>query len=151
MKWLLALTFLAGTAYSQQYGVWPPPSGGGGSSPWVASGGAVTLVSTGQFYNKTFTASGNIDWNNGNTQLVQLTTGQTYAPTFSNPQDGAKYTLLLAQPVTGMPATITLPTAVHFNASPVFSASVNLTDIVTLVYSATSGHYYADYSTGYAP
>lgn len=145
MRLILFIWLLALTTYS--WGSVEVPAAG----PWVVSGSSVTLTIPGQFYNKIFIASGNIDWNNGNTQLVQLTTGQTYAPTFSNPKDGAKYTLLLAQPVTGSVATITLPTSVHFTTAPTFSASVNLTDIVTLVYSASSTHYYGGYSIGYAP
>lgn len=124
--------------------VWSTP-------PWTATAGAVSLTAVGQFYNPIFSATTNVDWNNGNTQIFQLTTGQTFAPTFSNPHDGAKYTLILAQPTSGSVATITLPSSVHFTAAPTFSASVNLTDIVTLVYSASSTHYYGGYSIGYTP
>ena len=129
-------------------------NGGTGStsyipSPWLSTG-LVTQLIAGQFYSQTYAAGGNINWNQGNTQLVQLTSGQNYSPTFSNPQDGAKYTLILREPASGSPAIISLPAAVHFTNVPTYSG-VGYLDIVTMVYLAATGDYYAGFSLGYTP
>jgi hypothetical protein len=85
-----------------------------------------------------------IDWSAGNTQHVILTSGPgtPVALTFTNPQPGARYTLILKQDGTGG-RTVTWPATFRTgSAGPItLSTAPNATDYVGLQYNGVDGKY----------
>ena len=85
-----------------------------------------------------------IDWSAGNTQHVILTSGPgtPVALTFTNPQPGARYTLILKQDATGG-RTVTWPGTFRTgSAGPItLSTAPNATDYVGLQYNGVDGKY----------
>lgn len=77
-----------------------------------------------------------VDFNAGNIQTMTLTGNATL--TFSNPQNGATYRLIITQDVTGS-RLITWPTIHWENKTvPVLTITANSKDIVELVYDGTN-------------
>jgi hypothetical protein len=72
------------------------------------------------------------NWNDGNIQTVTMTDNATF--TFSNPESGASYQIIITQDVTGG-RTITWPT-IHWAGKtvPSLTGTDNSVDIVTLTY-----------------
>lgn len=94
-----------------------------------------------------------IDWENGNTQLVTLTGDCTF--TFSNPASGGRYLIALKQDGSGS-HTVTWPSSVKWAAgtAPTLTTTAGHVDIVTFVYFAglgASGNYLAAANTDYTP
>lgn len=76
------------------------------------------------------------NWNEGNIQTVTMTGNATF--TFSNPQSGASYQIIITQDVTGG-RTITWPTIKWEGGSaPSLTGTANSRDIVTLTYDGSS-------------
>ena len=92
---------------------------------------------TGQVYSPV-NAKGNsgtavtFNWNDGNIQTVTMTGNATF--TFSNPQSGASYQIIITQDVTGA-RTITWPT-IHWAGKtvPTLTGTANSVDVLTLTY-----------------
>ena len=94
-------------------------------------------TTTGQFYTPTHsigTVSGSttVNWDNGNIQSVTLSGNTTF--TFTNPQSGASYQIIITQNATGG-YTITWPT-IYWEAdiAPVLTGSSNSVDVATFTY-----------------
>ena len=80
----------------------------------------------------TTTASTTVNWNNGNIQEFVLGASTTF--TFTNPQAGATYTLIIRQS-TGGSNTVTFPTTVWPDATaPIMTSTANRFDIYTFIY-----------------
>ena len=123
--------------------------GAGNLRVHIDSNGA--LKSNGQIFSPV-EAKGNsgtamtINWNDANIQTVTLTGNVVF--TFSNPQSGATYQLILTQDGTGG-RTITWPTIKwKGGVAPTLTGTANSIDIVTLTYDGTS--YFADISKNHA-
>ena len=87
-------------------------------------------------------STASINWNNGNIQTFTLTGSTTF--TFSNPQNGATYILVIRQASSVGSYTITWPTISWSGAvTPVMTATVNKYDIYTLIY--VNSQYYGSY------
>jgi len=95
----------------------------------------------------TYSSSITIDWNNGNVQSVVLTGNTTL--TFTNGQDGGKYTLIIKQDATGG-RTVTWPTDVRFpqGVAPTLSTTANTTDYIGFIYNGIDQKYDAVAFTG---
>jgi hypothetical protein len=77
-----------------------------------------------------------IDWNNGNLQKVTMTGNCTF--TFSNPQTGAYYTLLLVQDGTGSRTAVWPATVKWAGATtPTLTTTASRTDVVTFLWDGT--------------
>jgi hypothetical protein len=89
-----------------------------------------------------------INWNSGNVQLVTLNDDPTI--TFSNPQSGGRYVLILKQDGAGSHA-VTWPAEVLWpgGTEPTLTITGNKVDIITFVYDGVSGKYYGGYSQNY--
>lgn len=90
-----------------------------------------------------------VDWNSGNVNSLTLSSSQTTL-TFSNPQAGGEYKLILNQDGTGgrtvvWPASVKWPSGVP----PILSSAPNSIDLISFVYtgSAFLGTYNLDYQT----
>jgi hypothetical protein len=91
-----------------------------------------------------------INWNNGNVQYVQLVNGaQTF--TFTNPQGGARYMLILKQPGSSSAGTVTWPATVLFpsDTAPTLTTTNSKVDVITFVYDSTNNKYYGGSSLAY--
>ena len=118
-------------------------SGSGFSSPYVGnvqvtSGQTwVTLPNTG-----TTASSTTIDWNNGNVQEVVLGANTTF--TFTNPQAGATYILVVRQSSSGSNTT-TWPGTVTWSgaANPTMTPNANRFDVFTFIYDGSK--YFGSY------
>ena len=82
-----------------------------------------------------------ISWNDSNVQYVTMTGNCTF--TFSNPQSGAIYRLILKQDATGTrlatwPATVSWPGG----TAPTLSTTAADLDIITFVYDGVSTKYH---------
>jgi hypothetical protein len=86
---------------------------------------------------------------NGNRQKVAMTGNCTF--TFTPPASDAVLYLKLTQDATGS-RTVAWPGTVKWSGgvAPTLSTAANAVDIVTLVYDAVAGHYYAQCATGFA-
>jgi hypothetical protein len=96
------------------------------------------ISATGQIYSEAFDngnsgAAATVDWNQGNQQRITLTADCTF--TFSNPQDGASYLLVIIQDGVGS-RTATFPGDVSWagGSSPVLSIGAGDKDVVTFAY-----------------
>jgi hypothetical protein len=89
-----------------------------------------------------------IDWTLGNEHKVVLTGNVTF--TFSNPVDGGRYVLKLKQDATGG-RTVTWPGSVVWpgGVAPTITSGANKVDLVTMMYDAADGKYYAAASQNY--
>lgn len=118
-----ASTITAGTFASGDFAFQANLSiGGQVYSPAVAKGNSGTAVT--------------FNWNDGNIQTVTLTGNATF--TFSNPQSGASYQIIITQDATGG-RTITFPTVKwEGGAAPSLTGTANSIDIVTLTYNGSS-------------
>jgi len=76
------------------------------------------------------------NWNDGNIQTVTMTGNATF--TFSNPESGASYQIIITQDATGG-RTITWPT-IHWEGKtvPSLTGTASSKDIVTLTYDGTN-------------
>jgi hypothetical protein len=87
-----------------------------------------------------------LDWNDGNVQYVTL--GGNRALTFSNPQDGGRYLLLIIQDGTGSRTITSWPTISWRGGSePTLTTTASKADFIPVVY--INGIYYADASKEY--
>lgn len=118
-----ASTITAGTFASGNFAFQANLSVGGQVySPTVAKGNSGTAVT--------------FNWNDGNIQTVTMTGNATF--TFSNPQSGASYQIIITQDATGS-RTITWPTIKWESGSaPSLTGTANSRDIVTLTYDGSS-------------
>lgn len=82
-----------------------------------------------------------LDLSKGNLQRVTLTGNVTF--TFSNPTDGALYTLTLAQDATGS-RTVTWPATVIWagGSAPTLTTTASYIDEITFLYNAASTKYH---------
>lgn len=82
-------------------------------------------------------ASDTINWNNGNNQALTLTGNTTLA--FSNPIEGAWYTLFIKQGP-GAPFTITWPGSVAWSggSAPTLTTTAGRTDVVSFYFDGTN-------------
>jgi hypothetical protein len=86
-----------------------------------------------------------LNWNDGNIQTVTMTGNATF--TFSNPQSGASYQIIITQDATGS-RTITWPTIKwKGGVVPTLTGTANSIDIVTLTYDGAS--YFGTISKGH--
>lgn len=114
-------------------------------------------VAAGQFFQQWYPggnvteATTAIDWANGNNQKFELKASTTF--TFANPQNGAKYTVMLTQEnsqnwTVDYPATVVWPRGVK----PTMSTGDGDIDICSFVYSSVNTKYYGAcsqlYTTG---
>lgn len=124
----------------------------------AAADSSAKLKVDGQYYAETHDAgtsgtSKTLDWNDGNTQLLQLTGNCTL--TLSNPKDGGRYLIALEQDGTGT-RTVSWPSSVKWPSStaPTLTTTAGHVDIVTLVWIAglgASGNYLAAANLDYTP
>lgn len=79
-----------------------------------------------------------IDWDDGNVQYFELTgTGRTV--TFSHPNAGARYVLIIKQAAAGSKTITTWPTIKWQGGSaPTLTATGNRYDIISLIYDGTN-------------
>jgi hypothetical protein len=112
----------AGTSFSSPYsGNFNGTSG----QSWISSYGATTAI----------------NWNNGNVQTRTLAASETF--TFSNPNNGATYILIVRQAAAGN-YTITWPSVSWSGGStPTMTATANKYDVYTFVYA--NNIYYGSY------
>jgi hypothetical protein len=104
---------------------------------------------TGQIFSARVACTLAVDWNAGNIQSITLANGAQEF-TFANPQDGARYRLILKQPATGAAGTVTWPAISWVNGTPPILTLVNgKVDIITLIYDAGAAVYYGNYSFNY--
>lgn len=121
------------------------PGQGTGTATWGA-----TLLSR-QYYSPlndigNSGSSKTIYWYEGNRQLITLTAAPVTL-TFSQPKDGAMYTLVIVQDGTGS-RTITWPTIKWAGgAAPTLTAAASSVDIVSLLYA--NGSYYGTVSNNF--
>jgi hypothetical protein len=104
----------------------------------------------GQYFSTQYTTTTTLDWNNGNVQYIQLVSGaQTF--TFTNPQGGARYMLILKQPGSGAAGTVTWPGTVLWPGGPApgLTGTNNKADVITFVYDSANNQYYAGSSLNY--
>ena len=94
----------------------------------------------------TTTSATTINWNNGNVQEVVLGANTTF--TFTNPNAGATYILVVRQS-SGGGNTITWPGTVSWSggASPVMTSTSNRFDVFTFVYDGTK--YFGSYTQNF--
>lgn len=115
-----------------------------------AADSSAVMAATGQYFSAKFMTTTALNWNNGNVQYFALASGsQTF--TFSNPKDGGRYALILKQPASGSAGTVVWPGTVIWSGGtmPSLTATNGKVDIVTFIYDATNGMYYAGFSQNY--
>ena len=83
---------------------------------------------------------------NGNVQSITLTGSITFNA-FANPETGQSMTLIVKQPASGGPYTLT-STMKFAGASKTLSTAADAIDVITVFYDGTT--YYASLSTGFA-
>ena len=110
----------------------------------------VPSLSGTQYYSPEYTGAAAINWNNGNVQYVSLANGNNNL-TFTNPQGGGRYLLILQQPSSSSAGTITWPGTVYFpnDVAPTLTATNSKVDIVSLVYDSVNTKYYAGINLNY--
>jgi len=99
------------------------------------------LEVNGAMYSKRYAlTSVAVDWNNGNVQSVTL--GANVAFTFSNGQDGGKYTLIIKQDATGS-RTVTWPASVRWpgGTAPTLTTTASKTDYIGFIYNGVDFQY----------
>lgn len=98
-----------------------------------------------QRYNQAWSATPTVNWDNSNVQYISMQ-GNITTLTLSNPQDGARYILLLQQDATGG-RTVAWPASVKWpgGTAPTLSGA-NKMDVIGLIYNGASTNYLA--STG---
>ncbi len=103
-----------------------------------------------QYYSPENSASTSIDWNNGNVQYLDLTSGGANTVTFANPKNGGRYLLMVMQGGTGS-NTVTWPANVKWSGgtAPTLTSTAGKVDIITLVYDGVNSVYYAGSSLNY--
>jgi len=136
------------------------PTGSGGSNgidnlPIGAnapSTGKFTNLTTTGYYNEAVYTSGSTtgtitpDCANGTTQKITLTGSITFSA-FANPVAGQSMTLIVTQPASGGPYTLT-STMKFAGASKTLSTAANAVDILTVFYDGST--YWASLSKGFA-
>ncbi len=96
---------------------------------------------SGQSWISSYSATTAINWNNGNVQTRTLAASETF--TFSNPNNGATYILIVRQAAAGN-YTITWPSVSWSGGStPIMTATANRYDVYTFVYA--NNIYYGSY------
>ncbi len=100
------------------------------------------LQINGQYYSKRYAATTSIDWANGNTQSLTLA-NDSNTLTFSNGQDGAKYTLMLKQPASGNAGTVSWPASVRWpsGSAPSLTTNSGKTDYIGFIYNGIDSKY----------
>ncbi len=90
-----------------------------------------------------------LDFNDSNEQLLTLTGNVTL--TLSNPTDGGRYVIVLAQDGTGG-RTVAWPAAVKWPAgtTPTITATASKYDLITLIYLSGAGIYLASINQNYS-
>lgn len=111
----------------------------------TAAASTAKLKVAGQFYVPEITdtvsaGAATIDWDAGNEHYLSLTANTTL--TFSNPNGGGRYVLLLQQDATGS-RTVTWPATVLWSGgtAPTLTTTANKTDLFTFMYSAVLSKY----------
>ncbi|MEI8350102.1 MAG: hypothetical protein WCI77_08100 [Candidatus Omnitrophota bacterium] len=91
------------------------------------------------------------DWASGNVHYIVLGNGAHTEPTLSNPQDGARYMLILKQPASGAAGTVTWPATMLWSGgtAPTLTATNGKVDIITLIYESTNSKYYCGSTLNY--
>jgi hypothetical protein len=92
-----------------------------------------------------------LDWDDGQLKSVTLYANTTF--TFSNPRDGAKYTLILHQDDVGS-RIVTWPSGATIKwrggSEPTLTTAASGIDIVSMIYSNADSAYYADASLNFS-
>jgi len=114
-----------------------------GEDTWKLDKGAgagLVNIPTGGRYSLTDGATIAVDWNNGDVQSVTLGGNRTF--TFSNGQDGGKYTLIIKQDGTGT-RTITWPASVRWpgGTALTLTTSASKTDYIGFIYNGVDSKY----------
>lgn len=101
----------------------------------------IDIISSGTFL---------VDWNIGQIKHITLGEGANNL-TFSNPRDGAKYTLILHQDDIGS-RTVNWPDSIKWRggSAPTLTATASGIDIVSMIYSDSYSSYYADASLDFS-
>jgi hypothetical protein len=111
------------------------------------------FIKRGQYASQKYTsADTSIDWNDGNVQYFVLA-NDSQNITFSNPQDGGRYMLILKQPASGNAGTVGTWGSSNVlwpaGVAPTLTATNSKTDIVTFVYDGTNSKYLGGASLNY--
>lgn len=124
-------------------------AGTGGANNYALYVAGNTAI-TGQYWSPTVTTTTTLNWNSSNVQYITLASGaQTFI--FANPQDGARYILVLQQPASGSAGTVTWPAAVAWagGTAPTLTVANGKVDLITFVYSGANSKYYAGSNLNY--
>jgi hypothetical protein len=123
-----------------------------GNASWNRSDAAVSPTTAAQYYSPRFVVTGtDINWSSGNVAYKVLATG-AQSLTATNPQDGARYLIILKQPDTGAAGTVSSwPTGFTWSGAtaPTLTATNAKVDIITGVYDATNAKYYMGSNMNY--
>ena len=97
------------------------------------------MVAAGQYASIRATATVDIDWSNGNCQVVNLASGVNTI-TMTNPIAGGRYLLELKQPSAGASGTVIWPANVKWvlGVTPTLTVTLTRTDCATFYYNGTN-------------
>jgi hypothetical protein len=117
----------------------------GGNAGFGTLSPAHKISVNGSYYSIRKGTGASVDWNAGNLQSMTLVSGNT-ALSFSNGQDGGRYTLLLQQPASGSAGTVSWPSNVRWGSSgsPSLTAQNGKADYVSFIYQCHTGTCYYD-------
>ncbi|MFC1646494.1 hypothetical protein ACFL2Y_04880 [Candidatus Omnitrophota bacterium] len=151
LSWSTGIVIDGGDAYGRSGTVLQPTDGNVGIG---TTNPTAKLQVAGQYNSVKHTSGVAVNWNNGNVQYIQLSSG-AQALTFANPADGGRYLLILKQPASGAPGTVSSwPSAVRWptGAIPILTLTNGKVDIITLMYNydGTNGRYYCGYLQDYS-
>lgn len=105
-------------------------------------------ATNGQYASEGYISTVNIDWQNGNCQVVHLANGDNVL-TFTNPLSIGRYQLYLKQPDSGLPGLVTFPTIrwANYNMAPTLTTINGKYDVISIMY--VIDEYLGNYSYNY--